>query len=149
MQAFDANVASGRADIGDIQNGKGEFFNDLLATRFKSITVVAFDQQVFRGAQVDALLLLASDDEPRGLRVVRTTDVGTLTEVDLADGLVQVVPAGRWSAAFSASGLDASAAVSASSRMVRLGTLARGRRTCCKRSAWASSRRTSTHWPSR
>ncbi len=31
MEAFDANVASGVADIGDLQNGKGDFFNDLLA----------------------------------------------------------------------------------------------------------------------
>jgi hypothetical protein len=31
MEEFDANVASGFADIGDLQNGKGDFFNDLLA----------------------------------------------------------------------------------------------------------------------
>ena len=31
MQGFDANVASGVADMGDLQNGKGDFFNDLLA----------------------------------------------------------------------------------------------------------------------
>jgi len=31
MEAFDANVASGVADIGDLQNGKGDFFNDLLS----------------------------------------------------------------------------------------------------------------------
>jgi hypothetical protein len=31
MSAFDANVASGIADIGDLQNGKGDFFNDLLS----------------------------------------------------------------------------------------------------------------------
>lgn len=31
MEAFDENVASGIADIGDLQNGKGDFFNDLLA----------------------------------------------------------------------------------------------------------------------
>lgn len=31
MEAFDANVASGLADIGDLQNGKGDFFNDLLS----------------------------------------------------------------------------------------------------------------------
>lgn len=30
MEAFDQNVASGVADIGDLQNGKGDFFNDLL-----------------------------------------------------------------------------------------------------------------------
>jgi len=31
MEGFDANVASGLADTGDLQNGKGDFFNDLLA----------------------------------------------------------------------------------------------------------------------
>jgi hypothetical protein len=31
MEAFDANVVSGKADMGDLQNGKGDFFNDLLA----------------------------------------------------------------------------------------------------------------------
>lgn len=31
MSGFDANVAAGVADMGDLQNGKGDFFNDLLA----------------------------------------------------------------------------------------------------------------------
>jgi len=31
MEGFDQNVASGAADMGDLQNGKGDFFNDLLA----------------------------------------------------------------------------------------------------------------------
>ena len=31
MEAFDANVATGVADIGDLQNGKGDFLNDLIA----------------------------------------------------------------------------------------------------------------------
>ncbi len=31
MEQFDANVASGLADIGDLQNGKGDFFNDVLS----------------------------------------------------------------------------------------------------------------------
>ncbi len=31
MEAFDANVANGVAEIGDLQNGKGDFLNDLLA----------------------------------------------------------------------------------------------------------------------
>lgn len=31
MEAFDANVAAGAANMGDLQNGKGDFFNDLLA----------------------------------------------------------------------------------------------------------------------
>jgi hypothetical protein len=31
MEAFDANIACGAANMGDLQNGKGDFFNDLLA----------------------------------------------------------------------------------------------------------------------
>ena len=31
MEEFDANVAAGIADMGDLQNGKGDFLNDLLA----------------------------------------------------------------------------------------------------------------------
>ena len=31
MQAFDDLVATGVADQGDIQNGKGDYFNDVLA----------------------------------------------------------------------------------------------------------------------
>jgi hypothetical protein len=31
MEGFDANIASGAADMADLQNGKGDFFNDLLA----------------------------------------------------------------------------------------------------------------------
>jgi hypothetical protein len=31
MAAFDRNVAAGAATMGDLQNGKGDFFNDLLA----------------------------------------------------------------------------------------------------------------------
>lgn len=31
MEEFDTNVANGAADMGDLQNGKGDFFNDLLA----------------------------------------------------------------------------------------------------------------------
>ncbi len=31
MERFDANLANGLADMGDLQNGKGDFFNDLLA----------------------------------------------------------------------------------------------------------------------
>jgi hypothetical protein len=31
MEGFDTNLANGDADMGDLQNGKGDFFNDLLA----------------------------------------------------------------------------------------------------------------------
>jgi hypothetical protein len=31
MEGFDENIATGKADMGDLQNGKGDFFNDFLA----------------------------------------------------------------------------------------------------------------------
>src|SRR6266545_8221551 len=31
MEGFDQNIVAGVADMGDLQNGKGDFFNDLLA----------------------------------------------------------------------------------------------------------------------
>jgi hypothetical protein len=31
METFDSNIATGLADMADLQNGKGDFFNDLLA----------------------------------------------------------------------------------------------------------------------
>jgi hypothetical protein len=31
MEGFDENISTGLADMGDLQNGKGDFFNDLLA----------------------------------------------------------------------------------------------------------------------
>jgi len=31
MEGFDKNISTGVADMGDLQNGKGDFFNDLLA----------------------------------------------------------------------------------------------------------------------
>lgn len=36
MEEFDANIASGVADMADLQNGKGDFFNDLLALLLES-----------------------------------------------------------------------------------------------------------------
>ncbi len=47
----------------------GQPVRDLLMARFGSVVIVAFDRMVFRDAQVDAVLLLASNDDRRGLRV--------------------------------------------------------------------------------
>ena len=38
MEQFDDNVASGLANMGDLQNGKGDFFNDLLALILETAT---------------------------------------------------------------------------------------------------------------
>lgn len=45
MEGFDANVAAGVADQGDIQNGKGDFFNDLLALLLENCAEVMLDSR--------------------------------------------------------------------------------------------------------
>jgi hypothetical protein len=45
MELFDANVSSGLADQGDRQNGKGDFFNDLLALLLENCAEVMLDSR--------------------------------------------------------------------------------------------------------
>lgn len=45
MEGFDANVAAGVADQGDIQNGKGDFFNDLLALLLENCADLTLDSR--------------------------------------------------------------------------------------------------------
>jgi adenine-specific DNA-methyltransferase len=72
---------------------------ELLLRHFGSVIVVAFDRGVFADAQVDAVLLLASNDNRHGLRVVRALDENTLDtlDVDSYAGLATVAPQRRWS----------------------------------------------------
>ncbi len=69
----------------------------LLTRRFANVTVLAFDRAVFPTAQVDAVLLLASNDSPAGFRVVRVPDERALASLDMASMQVAAVPGGRWS----------------------------------------------------
>ncbi len=81
----------------------GQPVRDFLLRRFASLVVIAFDRMVFPEAQVDAVLLLASNDGPPGLQVVRVRDADGLEALDLA-----VVEGGnghdakRWSSAVDA-----------------------------------------------
>jgi hypothetical protein len=77
----------------------GQPVRDLLMRRFGSIIVVAFDRAVFSDAQVDAVLLLASNDDQLGLRVIRIPDERSLATVDVgAHGAhASVTPPARWS----------------------------------------------------
>jgi hypothetical protein len=77
----------------------GEPVRELLLRRFGSVIVVAFDRGVFSGAQVDAVLLLASNNDQRGLRVVRVPDERTLDTLDLEahEGPANLTPQRRWS----------------------------------------------------
>ena len=77
----------------------GQPVRDFLLRRFASVVVVAFDRMVFANAQVDAVLLLASQDGANGLRVVRVRDEIALADLDLT----RLGPGGgshdrRWSA---------------------------------------------------
>ena len=51
MEGFDQNVATGLADLDDLQNGKGDFFNDLLALLLENCAGV----QLFSRAAVAGL----------------------------------------------------------------------------------------------
>lgn len=73
---------------------------EFLMRRFSSCVVVAFDDMVFDDAQVDAVLLLASQDDALGLRVIRLSDTAALGEIDLVPAPDQVRGVdGRWSGA--------------------------------------------------
>ncbi|MGD0407977.1 MAG: hypothetical protein ABSB34_03165 [Candidatus Limnocylindrales bacterium] len=54
-----------------------------LIERFNSVVVIAFDRNVFDDAQVDAVLLLASDDDDMGMRLLRVHDAAALDTLDL------------------------------------------------------------------
>ena len=53
MERFDANVAAGIADMGDLQNGKGDFFNDLLALLLENCAGV----QLYSRGKVPGLMI--------------------------------------------------------------------------------------------
>lgn len=69
----------------------------LLSRRFKSVTIIAFDRAVFRSAQIDAVLLLASDDGPAGFRVTRVADETALDRLDASLAPDADVGDERWS----------------------------------------------------
>lgn len=52
MEGFDQNVANGAADMADLQNGKGDFFNDLLALLLENCAQV----QLYSRAGVPGLI---------------------------------------------------------------------------------------------
>ncbi|MEO8139347.1 MAG: hypothetical protein ABI742_06865 [Gemmatimonadota bacterium] len=53
MEGFDQNVSSGIADMGDLQNGKGDFFNDLLALLLENCAGV----QLYSRGRVPGLII--------------------------------------------------------------------------------------------
>jgi hypothetical protein len=53
MEGFDRNVAAGIAEMGDLQNGKGDFFNDLLALLLENCAGV----QLYSRGKVPGLII--------------------------------------------------------------------------------------------
>ena len=70
-----------------------------LLERFPSVVVVTFDRMAFADAEVDALLLLASDDDASGLRVARVPNAGALDTFELLPALATASRSApiRWS----------------------------------------------------
>lgn len=93
----------------------------LLMRRFRSVTVVAFDRAAFPAAQVDAVLLLASDDGPVGFRVVRVRNAAGLDSLDVSDAPSSTTSPARWSASVDQAAGDVYQEVIASHGGHRLG----------------------------
>ena len=53
MEGFDRHVTTGVADMGDLQNGKGDFFNDLLALLLENCAGV----QLYSRGRVPGLII--------------------------------------------------------------------------------------------
>jgi len=104
----------------------GQPVRELLLRRFGSVIVVAFDRAVFSDAQVDAVLLLASNDHGRGLRVVRLADERALDtlDVDAYTDLAPGTPARRWSRAVDAAAGSVYEEVMRSGTAIPLGAIA-------------------------
>lgn len=69
---------------------------EFLLRRFASVTVVTFEQAVFPGASIDAVLLLAQDGpHVEGLRIVSLSDAGQVRQS--LTGLFSAAPVARWS----------------------------------------------------
>lgn len=103
-----------------------EPIRDYLTTRFGSVVVVAFDRNVFADAEVDAVLLLASNDDDLGMRLLRVHDVLGLSLLDVSpEQSAQFrASARRWSATIDADAASAYAGLVGSDRVVRMGDLA-------------------------
>jgi adenine-specific DNA-methyltransferase len=95
-----------------------------LLARFASVLVVAFDRMVFEDAQVDAVLLLASNDGPPGINVVRVADVAGLDSLNLPSLGNGHRPGDRWSTSINPEADTTYRALVASSAVQRLSELA-------------------------
>jgi adenine-specific DNA methylase len=95
-----------------------------LLRRFASVLILAFDQALFDTAQVDAVILLASDDGPAGLHLIRRQDISRIAD-DVGPDEPAVDRAGdRWSGELDAEAAALHVALAASDRFMELGAVA-------------------------
>lgn len=99
---------------------------DFLADRFSSVVVIAFDRNIFEDAEVDAVLLLASNDDAAGMRLIRVHDAAALADLDIRPlpGVEKRGHSRRWSATINADAEHIYRELLESDSVVRLGSLA-------------------------
>jgi hypothetical protein len=69
-----------------------------LQATFRSISIVTFDRMIFQNAQVDAVVLLASNDAAEtGMRFIRLRNAQAIADLDVSRvGALSAVWTGRW-----------------------------------------------------
>lgn len=95
-----------------------------LLARFASVLVIAFDRMVFEDVQVDAVLMLASNEGPPGINVVRVTNVADLDALNLGDLAGGRQPGARWSTSIDAEADETYRALVDSGTVQRLSDMA-------------------------
>jgi tRNA1(Val) A37 N6-methylase TrmN6 len=81
-----------------------------LLKRFASVCIITFDSVAFADAQVDALLVLASQDSDAGLQILRVADAKDLSALDVRSSASSTAcTGGTHPAACGAEGLDTTA----------------------------------------
>lgn len=97
---------------------------DFLKRRFRATSVVTFDAPIFRGVQVDALLLLADQGEPPAERVLRLSGIEELAKLPLSwRSATTPVRDRRWARSFDEDAEAAYAELQASTEFERLGDI--------------------------
>lgn len=96
-----------------------------LLARFASVVVIAFDRMVFEDAQVDAVLLLASNDIGEGIRLIRVADADALDGIDVDTGTGEGQRhGGRWTTSMDAEAEATYRDLIESGRAIRLSSIA-------------------------
>ncbi|MGH2377916.1 MAG: HsdM family class I SAM-dependent methyltransferase [Candidatus Limnocylindria bacterium] len=95
---------------------------DFLLRRFGSVTVVTFDEAVFPGAMIDAVLLMAERGE-RGLHIAQLRDSSQLADLEQVEQL-RPTAGPRWSRRTAGDGVFALQRMKERGTLMRLGEVA-------------------------